>query len=124
MSFPKNRILCTEVHPNICDLIVIILSQNGFEVTCANDADSAIRLAKTKTFDLYLVDKEFPGVSGTSLSQRIREFDTKNPILLFLPAAYGVDEEVAKEARAQGYSVNLGKDDKLVAEVNRLLASV
>ena len=101
----------------------MVLSRSGFDVTCANDADHAIALAKTKTFNLYLLDTWVPGVSGTKLCSHIREFDAETPILFYSGAASDVDKEAAKKAGAQGYLVKPANGDELLAEVNRLLRS-
>lgn len=123
MSLPKNRILCTEDDNDNRDLIVMVLRRNGFDVICANDVYHAMTLAKTKTFDLYLLDTWLPGISGPTLSRRIREFDPETPILFYSGAASDVDKEAAKKAGAQGYLVKPANGDELVAEVKRLLAS-
>jgi len=124
MSFPKNRILCIEDDPDIRGLIIVILSDNGFDVTYAKDGDHAITLAKTKTFDLYLLGTHHHDVGGTPLPQRFREFDSRTPILSYSPADYNLDKKTAEEARSKGYLVKRGRDDKLVMEIGRLLASV
>ena len=121
MTSPKGRILCTEDDPDNRDLIVLTLSRNGFDVICAKDADHAITLAKTNSFDLYLLDTWLPGISGTTLCRRIRKFDFKTPILFYSGAAADADKEAAKKAGAQGYLVKPANGDELVAEVNRLL---
>lgn len=121
MNPPGARILCTEDDPDNRDLIVMVLKQGGFEVNCATDADDAIKLAKTERFDLYLLDTWLPGVSGLTVSQRLREFDAKTPILFYSGAASDVDKQAAKDAGAQGYLVKPADGDELIAEVRRLL---
>ena len=123
MSPPEARILCTEDDPDNRDLIVMILKQSGFDVDCATDADDAIRLAKTERFDLYLLDTWLPGVSGLTVSRRLREFDAQTPILFYSGAASDVDKQAAKDAGAQGYLVKPANGDELIAEVRRLLVA-
>jgi DNA-binding response OmpR family regulator len=122
MTFPKSRILCTEDDPDNRDLIVLTLSRS-FEVICASNAEDAVKLAKTERYDLYLMDTWLHGVSGITLSSRIREFDSDTPILFYSGAAADSDKEAAKKAGAQGYLVKPANGDELVTEVNRLLAS-
>jgi DNA-binding response OmpR family regulator len=122
MSSPKGRILCTEDDPDTRDLIVLVLSQHGFDVTCTDDADEAIKLAKTQKFDLYLVDSWMPALSGQDLTKKLREFDVETPILFYSGAAYEGDKEAALSSGAQGYLVKPADGDRLVAEVVRLIA--
>jgi DNA-binding response OmpR family regulator len=63
-----------------------------------------------------------PGVSGEDLCVKIREFDSKTPILFYSGAGYPADKERARAAGAQGYLVKPVLDDELVTEVVRIIA--
>ena len=118
----NGRILCTEDDRDTRDLIVLILSQQGFDIICTDDADEAVNLAKTQSFDLYIVDNWMPGLSGTDLTRKLREFDKKTPILFYSGAAYEADKEAARSSGAQGYLVKPADSDQLIAEVVRLIS--
>jgi two-component system, cell cycle response regulator DivK len=45
----------------------------GAGFVCTADANEAVDLAKSQRFDLYLIDHWMPGVSGTGLTERLRE---------------------------------------------------
>lgn len=122
MSPPEASILCTEDDPDNRDLIVMVLKQSGFEVTCAKDGDDAITLARTESFDLYLLDNWLPDISGTTLSLRLRAFDAATPILFYSGAASEADKDAARNAGAQGYLVKPAGGEALIAEVRRLIA--
>jgi DNA-binding response OmpR family regulator len=122
MTSPKGRILCTEDDADTRELIVFILQAEGYEVICADKAEKAISLAKTQPFDLYLVDSWLPNSSGANLTRRIREFDSKTPILFYSAAAYEADKASARNAGAQAYLVKPAENEELVAEVLRLIA--
>ena len=122
MRSPKGRILCTEDDVDTRELIDFILTQYGFEVVCSASNVQAIALAKTQNFDLYLVDNWMPGLSGTELTKKLRQFDLKTPVLFYSGAAYETDREAARVSGAQGYLVKPANGDKLIAEVTRLIA--
>lgn len=122
MQIPKGRILCTEDDPDSRELINLVLTKYGFDVVCTERTDQAIDLAKAQFFDLYLVDNWMPGLSGTELTQKLRKFDTKTPILFYSAAAYETDKEAARLSGAQGYLVKPTDSDHLSAEVARLIA--
>ena len=79
-------------------------------------------MAKTQHFDLYLVDNWVPGLSGTELTEKLRQFDLNTPVLFYSGAAYETDREAARISGAQGYLVTPANGDKLIAEVTRLIA--
>jgi DNA-binding response OmpR family regulator len=118
----RGRILCTEDDVDTRELIDFILTQYGYEVVCSTSSVQAIDLAKTQTFDLYLVDNWMPGLSGTELTKKLRQFDLKTPVLFYSGAAYEADREAARVSGAKGYLVKPADGDQLLAEVNRLIA--
>ncbi len=121
MTSPKGRILCTEDDADTRELLIFILEQEGYEVLCAENATAALELARTQKFDLYLLDNWLPDVPGTLLTAKIREFDSKTPILFYSAAAYSADKEGALKAGAQGYLIKPVELEKLVAEVAGLI---
>lgn len=122
MTSLKDRILCAEDDPDTRELIVLVLSQYGFEVISTDDASEALSLAKTESFDLYMVDNWMPSLSGTHLTEKLRQFDMKTPILFYSGAAYEGDKEAARSSGAQGYLVKPTNGDQLISEVVRLIA--
>jgi DNA-binding response OmpR family regulator len=120
MRSTKGRILCTEDDIDTSELIDFVLTQDGYEVICSAGVE-AIDLAKTQNFDLYLVDNRMPGLSGTELTEKLRQFDLKTPVLFYTGAAYEADREAARKSGAQGYLVKPAGGDQLIAEVTRLI---
>ena len=109
------RILCTEDNPDTRELLAFLLESEGFEVVCADSAADALELAKTQAFDLLLVDSWMPGLSGVELTEQLREFGLKTPILFYSGAARDQDKEDARLAGAQGYLVKPVDIDDLIA---------
>ena len=122
MRSTKGRILCTEDDVDTRELIDFVLTQYGYEVVCSASNVQAIDLAKTQNFDLYLVDNWMPGLSGTELTEKLRQFDLKTPVLFYSGAASETDREAARVSGAQGYLVKPANGDQLIAEVTRLIA--
>ena len=122
MRATKGRILCTEDDVDTRELINFVLTEHGYEVVCSASNGQAIALAKTQNFDLYLVDNWVPGFSGTELTEKLREFDLKTPVLFYSGAAYESDRVAARASGAQGYLIKPADSDQLLAEVTRLIA--
>lgn len=122
MQSIKGRILCTEDDIDTRELIDFVLTKSGYEVVCSASSVQAIELAKTQSFDLYLVDNWMPGFSGTELTEKLRQFDLTTPVLFYSGAAYEADRKAARTSGAQGYLVKPADGDQLLAEVARLIA--
>lgn len=122
MTSPKGRILCTEDDADTRELLVLTLSEVGYEVVCTADSEKPLDLIRTEKFDLCLLDNWMPGVSGEDLCKKIREIDLKTPIIFYSGAAYDEDKDRAFAAGAQGYLVKPVIGDQLVDEVIRIIA--
>jgi DNA-binding response OmpR family regulator len=121
MPSPNGRILCTEDDTDTRDLLIFLLRSEGYDVVCTDSAEQALSLAKSQRFDLFLVDSWLPDSSGANLTKWIREFDNKTPVLFYSGAAYSSDLENALQAGANGYIVKPADNEKIVAEVTRLI---
>ncbi len=122
MPNQKGRILCSEDDADTRDLISFTLSFEGYEVVCTDSAAEALELARTQTFDLFLVDNRMPDMSGPQLCEAIRAFNIRTPILFYSGAGYDTDKEAARLAGAQGYLVKPVEADDFVSEIARLIA--
>ena len=120
-AIPKGRILCTEDDPDSRALLVFVLENNGYLVTCPKNSADALSLAEHEQFDLFLVDNWMPGLSGQELTRQVREFNKKTPILFFSGAAYESDKQEARTAGAQGYLIKPFGISELPDEVARLI---
>lgn len=121
MTSPKGRILCTEDDADTRELLVYVLNMAGYEVICTDSPHKALDMIKEERFDLCLMDNWMPGLSGEDLCKKIREFDSKTPILFYSGAAYESDRKRAMNSGAQGYLVKPVAEDKLLAEVVRVI---
>ena len=105
MPLNKGHILYVEDHEDTRELVVLVLHQQNYDVTTSESIEDAVELASESKYDLYLLDSWLPDGSGLDLCRRIREFDTRTPILFYSAAAFEVDRELALRCGAQGYLV-------------------
>ncbi len=119
---PKGRILCTEDDTDTRDLLTLVLTQAGFEVTCSKDAAECVSLVLRHKFDLLLLDNWMPGMSGVDVCKQVREFDQTTPILFCSGAAYDGDKQAALDAGAQGYLVKPVMPGVLIGKITGLLS--
>ena len=116
-------ILYVEDDEDTRELVTYVLAQSHYKVTLAVNADDALMLARTRNFDLYVIDNWMSGGSGVDLCKKLREFDTWTPILFYSGAAFERDKQEAFAAGAQGYLVKPTGPDELIAEVGRIVST-
>jgi DNA-binding response OmpR family regulator len=116
------QILFTEDDADTRELVSYVLASSNYRVMLAENNDSALALARSSQFDLYMIDNWMPGGSGVDLCKKLREFDSHTPILFYSGAAYDKDKQEALSAGAQGYLIKPVDNDELLKEVFRLIA--
>ncbi len=96
-------ILFIEDDVTVCKSLTAVLATYGYQVTCIQNYQQAISTVKAKTreFDLYLIDIHIPGGDGFELCRMIRNQET-TPIIFLT----GVNDEASIV-----YGLSLGADD-------------
>ena len=97
-----DQILIVDNDPVYLALLAKFLKKDGFHVLTAKDGAFALRILKTVTPDVILLDLVMPTVSGDRLCRMIREMDTPAkgiPIILVTAVA---TEGVTVDYRAMG----------------------
>ncbi|HBB96600.1 MAG TPA: response regulator [Blastocatellia bacterium] len=115
------QILYTEDDADTRELVSFVLGRNNYRVMLAENNDSALLLARSNQFDLYMIDNWMPGGSGIDLCKKLREFDSYTPILFYSGAAHDKDKQEALSSGAQGYLTKPVDNDELIEEVFRLI---
>ena len=123
MKSSAGHILYVEDDEDTRELVAHVLANSRYTVVAAANGDEALKLARTKNFDLYVIDNWMSGVSGIDLCRKLREFDSRTPILFYSGAAFERDKQDAFAARAQGYLVKPAGPNELIAEVNRIISA-
>ena len=123
MKSSAGHILYVEDDEDTRELVTYVLANGHYTVVAAANGDEALKLARTNNFDLYVIDNWMSGVSGIDLCRKLREFDSRTPILFYSGAAFERDKQDAFAAGAQGYLVKPAGPDELIAEVNRIVSA-
>lgn len=81
------------------------LEQEGMEVDCAYDGEEALEYARSKEYDMVLLDVMLPKMDGFEVCQQIREFSNMPIVMLtakgddmdkILGLEYGADDYITK----------------------------
>ena len=123
MKSSAGHILYVEDDEDTRELVTYVLANRRYTVVAAANGDEALKLARTNNFDLYVIDNWMSGISGIDLCRKLREFDSRTPILFYSGAAFERDKQDAFAAGAQGYLVKPAGPNELIAEVNRIISA-
>jgi len=115
------KILIAEDDPFIRKLIVLHLSQNGFDVVATNDGTSAFEAYTLAHFDLLVTDVLMPKMSGTELASKIRSIDKDIPILILTALESYEDKELGFQSGTDDYMVKPIEMKELVLRIKALL---
>ncbi len=97
-----NRVLVVDDEKLIVKGIRFSLEQDGMEVECAYDGEEALEAAKSKEFDIILLDVMLPRLDGFSVCQQIREFSSV-PIIMLTAKGEDMDKILGLEYGADDY---------------------
>ena len=78
------------------------LEQEGMEVDAAYDGEEALDMAKSKEYDIILLDVMLPKLGGFDVCQQIREF-SQVPILMLTAKGDDMDKILGLEYGADDY---------------------
>ncbi|HJC63369.1 MAG TPA: response regulator transcription factor [Candidatus Blautia merdavium] len=96
------RVLVVDDEKLIVKGIRFSLEQEGMEVECAYDGEEALEMAKSKEYDIILLDLMLPKLSGLEVCQQIREF-SKVPIIMLTAKGEDMDKIMGFEYGADDY---------------------
>ncbi|MCR4840495.1 MAG: response regulator transcription factor [Lachnospiraceae bacterium] len=101
----SRKVLVVDDEKLIIKGIKFSLEQDGMEVDCAYDGETALELIKTNSYDIILLDVMLPKKSGFEICQEVREFSDVPIIMLtaksedinkILGLEYGADDYITK----------------------------
>lgn len=98
-------ILIVDDNPINLKLTRVLLTQVGYEVKTAPDAEEAQKIIGVFKPRLILMDIQLPGIDGLELTRRLKSAPETKDILVLALTAYAMkgDDEKAKAAGCDGY---------------------
>lgn len=88
----NSRILLVEDEENLLKTIRLNLELEGYEVICAIDGASAVRIFESGGFDLIILDVMLPLLDGFMVCELIRKKDKDIPVLFLTAKSTGEDK--------------------------------
>ncbi len=94
-----SKILVVDDEVKACELLKRFLEKKGYEVITSSSGEDAIEKVKNEKPDAMLLDIRMPGMEGTEVLKRVREFDKDVGIIMVTAVK---EEEIGKEALKKG----------------------
>ena len=120
MSEAQPHVLVIDDDKRLRDLIARYLTEQGYRVTPAINAEDARAKLAGITFDLLVVDIMMPGESGLELTKSLRE-NSLVPILLLTAMGESTDRIAGLETGADDYLVKPFEPRELVLRIKAIL---
>lgn len=117
------RILVVDDDPAVREYAVTTLRSSGFHVTEASSGQQALAIAESATFDVVVLDKSMPGMTGDDVARQLRDSLGGDRLAILMLSGLDSDQDQWDGWRA-GVDVYVTKPfdgDELVAHVHRLL---
>jgi DNA-binding NtrC family response regulator len=120
---PKGKILVVDDEADIRESLETLLTMEGYAVDLAQNGGEGLHAMEARDYDLVLLDLMMPDRSGMEVLREVRERDRELPI--FMITAYGSTQVAvdALKAGATDYFPKPWENDKLLIEIDRIIAS-
>jgi two-component system, OmpR family, copper resistance phosphate regulon response regulator CusR len=112
-----NRILIAEDEDRIASFVEKGLRANGFVTTVAGDGDSVLELARSRAFDLVVLDLGLSGRDGFSVLRLLREERVRTPVIILTARDTVGDTVAGLEGGADDYMTKPFRFEELLARV-------
>jgi two-component system, OmpR family, alkaline phosphatase synthesis response regulator PhoP len=120
---PRPSILVVEDEENIRELVCLHLGLENYDCVPCGDGETALKLARSRRFELVILDVMLPGLDGVTVCRAIRR-ESENPdvpVLMLTARREESDKVVGLESGADDYLTKPFGVRELVARVRALL---
>ena len=116
----KTKIMVVDDDPNIRELVRLYLEKEGFEVTCAERGDEAVKLFRASPPNLMLLDVMLPGMDGWQVCREVRKI-SNIPSIMLTAKDETFDKVLGLELGADDYIVKPFDMKELVARIKAVI---
>lgn len=116
----KGRVLVVDDDLALAEMLGLVLSNEGLDVTHVADGSSAVAAFRESRPDVVLLDVMLPGIDGLEVCRRIRA-ESGVPIVMLTARTDTLDVVVGLESGADDYVVKPFKTQELIARIRARL---
>ena len=114
------KILVVDDDLNICELLRLYLTKEGYSVVIANDGVAAVTMFQEESPSLVLLDIMLPKLDGWQVCREIRKF-SETPIIMLTAKGEVFDRVLGLELGADDYVVKPFDTKEIVARIKAVL---
>ena len=118
------RVLVVDDDVRLRDLLRRYLSEQGFSVVTAENAQAMNKLWLRERFELLVLDLMLPGEDGLSICRRLRGAGDQTPIIMLTAKGEDVDRIIGLEMGADDYLPKPFNPRELLARINAVLRRI
>ena len=100
----NEKILVVDDDANICELLRLYLTKEGYQVTVANDGEEGLEKFNAVKPDMVLLDVMMPRMDGLEVCRRIRKAGN-TPVMMLTAKGETFDKVLGLELGADDYMV-------------------
>ncbi len=116
----NEKILVVDDDQNICELLRLYLSKEGYAVTIANDGEEALEKYNQVKPNMVLLDVMMPKLDGWETCRRIRKLG-ETPVIMLTAKGETFDKVLGLELGADDYIVKPFDSKEVVARIKAVL---
>ncbi len=121
----SHKLLLADDSITIQKVVELILAEEDFEIKSVSNGEEALNAINSFRPDVVLADIEMPKMNGYQLCERIKQdpATTNIPVILLTGAFEPIDEELAKQVRADDFIIKPFESQELISKINSLLTA-
>ena len=116
----NEKILVVDDDANICELLRLYLTKEGYQVTTANDGEEGLDKFNQVEPDMVLLDVMMPRMDGLEVCRRIRKLGN-TPVMMLTAKGETFDKVLGLELGADDYMVKPFDTKEVVARIKAVL---
>ena len=116
----NEKILVVDDDTNICELLRLYLTKEGYQVTTANDGEEGLDKFNQVKPDMVLLDVMMPKMDGLEVCRRIRKLGN-TPVMMLTAKGETFDKVLGLELGADDYVTKPFDTKEVVARIKAVL---
>ncbi len=114
------HILNIEDDPLSAQLVAELIGAEGGRVTWVSTGTEGLKCAAAEVFDVIVLDRNLPGLSGVEIVSRLREMQNRTPILMLSALGRSENRVEGLDAGVDDYLAKPFEPAELIARVRAL----
>lgn len=121
----SHKLLLADDSITIQKVVELILAEEDFEIKSVSNGEEALSIIASFKPDVILADIEMPKMNGYQLCEKIKQDPAiaDIPVILLTGAFEPIDEELAKQVRADDFIIKPFESQELISKINSLLTA-